>query len=444
MEISVIMPVYNAGKYLGEALGSILKQTYQDFEVICINDASADETMKILLQFHNADGRVRILENTEHSGAAVSRNRGMLEARGKYITFLDGDDIFEEEMLESAYKVIKRHNADIVMYEYMHVSSEHIYEKRSIPRSEQFIEKYCNMPFSIQEHEPIEFINWTDSPCNKLYRKDFIFSNRLEFQTLLSANDVYFVNMALLLAEKVIMLRDRRVMVYARDHYEPTRISYDRKPMCMYKAMEKLGKELIARGIFGDVFQYYFFRLFYALRAALIRSKNREDAEQFYCFLQDGGLNNLIGFSKEYYQEVDGYICNLLENFRKLDFSTGWYRQEHAIAYYLSRNVEKIVSLFRSFEDRGEKAAWWGVGVKGKACLNFLQQHGLRVAAVVDRDGNKIGEMINGYVIRKPEDILAEVQIVMVCTLTVYKDVSAELYDTEISVINIEDYCMDI
>ncbi len=85
------MPVYNAEKYLGETLQSLLKQTYKDFEILCINDASIDTTSEILKNFQCMDKRIRILENNEHSGAALSRNVGIREAKGKYITFWERD-----------------------------------------------------------------------------------------------------------------------------------------------------------------------------------------------------------------------------------------------------------------------------------------------------------------------------------------------------------------
>ena len=69
--ISVIMPLYNAAKYLKEALESVLKQTYRDFELVCINDCSTDDTLNILLEYKEKDKRIKILSNEIHSGAAV-------------------------------------------------------------------------------------------------------------------------------------------------------------------------------------------------------------------------------------------------------------------------------------------------------------------------------------------------------------------------------------
>lgn len=179
VDISVIMPVYNGQKYLGETLGNLLKQTYKNFEVLCINDASTDATLNIMKKFQKVDKRIRIFENYEHAGAAFSRNRGILEAAGEYITFLDGDDIFEEEMLD-----------------------------------------------------------------------------------------------------------DRRIMIYARNHSEVTRISYNRNPMCAYQAMLKLGRELVNRGLFAELCNHYYCLLFFSIRYALVNAKSTEKAKQFYDFWQ--------------------------------------------------------------------------------------------------------------------------------------------------------------
>lgn len=444
VNISVIMPVYNAEKYLREALQSLLKQTFRNFEIICVDDGSTDGSLNILREFQRSDSRIRILVNDGRCGAAASRNKGMCASEGKYITFLDGDDLFDEEMLALAYETIERLNVDIVMYEYIHIPSEHIHEKRNVLRSDWFVERYCRRPFSICEYDPIEFINWTGSPCNKLYRKEFIRSKKLEFQTLSSCNDVYFVNMALMLARKIIMLEDRRVMVYAREHHEPTRISSDRDPMCSYLAMVKIGEELTARGLFQDLFQYYYFRCFYMLRGGLVNARKEETAKRFYQFLKEEGIDNLAALCEDCYQKVERYVHNLLEDYKRVDFDIKWYQYENMIGFYLDRNSEHVISLLQSFENQGKKSALWGAGVKGRVFLSFLERHGLHIAAVADKNECKQGKAVNGYIVRKPEEILINVQVVIVCTFAVWQDVSEELSGTGIEVVNLEKYCIEV
>lgn len=414
INISIIMPLYNAEKYLDEALQSIQRQTYKDFELICIDDASTDATMDILRRVQSRDDRIRIFSNKERLGAAVSRNRGLHEAKGEYISFLDGDDIFEEEMLESAYRAAKKNDVDIVMFEYKHVQSKNIYEKQFIQHSDKFREKYCQTAFSVKQNKPFEYMRWSSAPCDKLYKKSFIDSNHLVFQDLSSCNDVYFVSMALLLSEKTIMLDDSRVMVYARDHDVPTRISYDRDPMCAYAAMDKLGRELLHRGMFNEVFQHYYCALFFTIQSALLKTKKEENARFFYDFLKNGGIARLVDLSPECYQKTDSYIQKLLHNFNELEFSTGWYKHESILSGYLNMNSETMTALFQDYFEPGMQIVVWGAGRNGKALLNFFAQHNIEADYVIDKDKNKHGTAMDGRLIKRPEEVLHNGQLVIV------------------------------
>ena len=150
MKISVIMPLYNAERYLEESLKSVLSQSLSDFELICINDGSTDNTLNILRTFQKEDNRIVVLENAQRQGAAYSRNKGIEAAKGKYLSFLDGDDIFEEEMLEAGYQAAFENAVDVVIYEYKHVLSEVIHQKERVNRRVEYKEKFCRKPFQIK------------------------------------------------------------------------------------------------------------------------------------------------------------------------------------------------------------------------------------------------------------------------------------------------------
>ena len=89
--VSVIIPVYNASMFISEAIGSILKQTFFDFELLIIDDASEDGTTQVLASF--TDPRIRIERNEQHIGNYASRNKGLRKACGKYVAVMDADDI---------------------------------------------------------------------------------------------------------------------------------------------------------------------------------------------------------------------------------------------------------------------------------------------------------------------------------------------------------------
>lgn len=431
------MPLFNAETYLEETLHSILAQTLQEFEIICINDASTDDTTDILHRFQKLDNRIRIINNTKRLGAAVSRNLGMHEAKGIYFAFLDGDDIFDKEMLELSYHEIVKHDADVVMFEYIHVSSEWIYEKKTVQRSRLFAEKYCREPFSIQDLDPIEFMNWSSSPCNKLFKKTFLVSKKLEFQTLSSANDTYFVTMALLLASKLIMLNDRRVMLYARDHNVSTRISYDRDPMCIYWAMKRLGDELIQRGLFDRFFQYFYCITFYNLRNAILKTKKSEGAKQFYEFLRKEGIDNFVRLSKECFQKTDIYIQKGMEKYKTLEFDSGWYRDEEILKLYLCKNGKRLLSFFQLCKSNNQQVIVWGVGKNGRILLDFLKTHNIWFVEVVDKDEKKQGTRINGYMIMKPDACLKREEVILATSLAIFSEVARASNGKDCKVIEI-------
>lgn len=105
--ITVIMPVYNGEKYLKEAVESILKQTYSDFMLLCIDDCSSDRSVDILQQFQ--DARIKVIKNEENRGIAYTRNRGLEMSETEYIAFLDDDDIALPYRLEHEIRYLDSH-----------------------------------------------------------------------------------------------------------------------------------------------------------------------------------------------------------------------------------------------------------------------------------------------------------------------------------------------
>ena len=113
VKVSVIVPVYNMEKYLGQCMDSIIGQTLKDIEVFCINDGSVDSSLEILKQYQQEDGRVTIL-NQENQGVAKARNTGIRQAKGKYVIFMDPDDWYPSEgILEMLYQAAEQHQVSI-------------------------------------------------------------------------------------------------------------------------------------------------------------------------------------------------------------------------------------------------------------------------------------------------------------------------------------------
>lgn len=442
VKISVIMPLYNAANYLEECLESVLRQTFTEFELICIDDASTDATAEILRRYQKKDSRIAILTNNKRSGAAYSRNRGMKDAGGQYLAFLDGDDIFDENMYSAAYQSAIEHSADIVMYEYRHVPSDLVKNKQKVFHSEQYRKRYCRQTFSVVDHEPSECLNWGLSPCNKLYRREFVENYQLNFQNLPSSNDVYFVCMALMLSKRNILLDDVRVMVYARDHEEPTRISSDRDPKCAYQAFLQIEEELIKRGVFAELYACFYYRFFNAMKSALQKCSTIEKEKDFYQFLRKEGIDRICSMSGEYYDKLDAFIRNAVEQFKTQDFTSGWYTKETGLMLQLSsgHNADAVTGLFRKYQESHKKVGIWGVGANGISLLQFCREHGLQVDMVIDGSQDKQGRTVEGYQIMAPEDINGQLQVVVVSARHICESVAERVSKWNIEVVDLNQF----
>lgn len=114
MQISIIMPAYNAEKTIGTAIKSVIRQTFKDWELLVINDQSTDKTKQEILFWAEQDERIFYIENSYNMGVAQTRNRGIAQAKGKWIAFLDSDDLWEPDKLTEQIKWIKKYKAKLV------------------------------------------------------------------------------------------------------------------------------------------------------------------------------------------------------------------------------------------------------------------------------------------------------------------------------------------
>lgn len=116
--VSIIMPSWNTGRFIAESIESVIRQTYQNWELIIVDDCSTDNTDEVVGEFH--DERIKYLKNDKNSGAALTRNRAIQEANGEWIAFLDSDDIWAPKKLEKQISFMKSNG---------YVFSYHNYEK---------------------------------------------------------------------------------------------------------------------------------------------------------------------------------------------------------------------------------------------------------------------------------------------------------------------------
>jgi glycosyltransferase involved in cell wall biosynthesis len=117
-KVSIITPVYNSAKYIGECINSVLAQSYGNFEMILVDDGSTDNSEEIIKEFQKSDDRLILIRLKENSGPAIARNTGIKKASGRYMTFLDGDDVWFPNMLEKSINTLKERNCSFVFSSY--------------------------------------------------------------------------------------------------------------------------------------------------------------------------------------------------------------------------------------------------------------------------------------------------------------------------------------
>ena len=167
-KVSVIIPIYNVEKYLDKCLDSIVNQTYENIEIICINDGSTDGSQKIVNKYKKKYKNIISLEK-ENGGQATARNMGLTIATGEYVTFVDSDDYIDKKLYETIAPKMKK-GYDLILFDY-----EIVYSNRRE-------RKYCLNPIDKDNVTPSEYLlSQIVSPCNKIYKKAYLDKMNFKF-----------------------------------------------------------------------------------------------------------------------------------------------------------------------------------------------------------------------------------------------------------------------
>ena len=173
VKISVVLPVYNVANYLRKCLDSLVNQTFEDFEVICVNDGSTDLSLGILEGYALSDSRFKIISQ-ENKGLSGARNTGIQHVQGKYVLFVDSDDWLEENALEELYNHVKGFDSDITMFKFRYYNEDtNEFSENQNSKLEIIPESLTTSNFNYNDVLDILF-KISHAPFNKLYKKSFL------------------------------------------------------------------------------------------------------------------------------------------------------------------------------------------------------------------------------------------------------------------------------
>lgn len=216
--VSVIVPVYNTEEFLQKCLDSLTNQTLEDIEIICVNDGSTDNSLKILEDNAIKDDRIKII-NQKNKKQGAARNAGMQVATGEYIGFVDSDDYVDLNYFERLYRNASSRDSDIALATNVRIGKN----KFKLRLNLQTVEKYTKLQDKLDVcHQ------WkNECPTNKIYRKSYLDANNIQWPEGIYCEDKLFTIEAVYFANAVVTVPD--VYYYYFDNPKSTVNYYARK-----------------------------------------------------------------------------------------------------------------------------------------------------------------------------------------------------------------------
>lgn len=295
VQVSVIVPIYNAENFIEECAKSILGQTFKNLELILVDDGSKDNSLQICQRIANEDSRVKVFTK-ENGGTSSAKNFGIENAQGEYIAFCDADDTIDAEYIENLYQGVALYDADVCVgnVSFVSVRNDEIISRRTV--------KMVSGKFSMKEfmsYYPQYMPNAViGAPWNKLYKRSIILENGFRFNTKIKNNEDTHFNYAFLAKCKT---------VYSSE-------------MPYYNYINRLNVASASKGFIPNIFDIYtltYNKALDFLKATDTYSQNIQFQNQYYIGLVIGAINGIVNGKndltvQEKIEQIEN-ICNTKE-----------------------------------------------------------------------------------------------------------------------------------
>lgn len=305
-EISVIVPVYNAEPYLEKCLKSLLLQTYENLEIICVNDGSTDNSAKILEKYAALDRRIVVIEK-ENGGAASARNRGLEAATGDYVSFVDADDWVNLTLFETFAASCRKVPVDVWIFNLGICFKKNM---KTLTKNSIKLEDWdgwespdsvltfdnCNNPFYSGM-----------SVCNKIYSLDFLRAHNLRFYEGIIFEDTLF-NIKTLLIAKSLKINPEVFYWYNQANVSSVTKSYDEKVFDAFIVIDEI-KKCLQQQKLTEIYKYAFFQYKYDSLATLYKQTKRKWLKKFYNKMKDYCI------IPSEFNSLDKNLCKHLKNY---------------------------------------------------------------------------------------------------------------------------------
>ena len=322
-KISIIIPIYNSQDYLGQCLDSLLSQTYKNLEIICVDDGSKDNALKILEHYKKLDGRILVLAQ-ENQGQSFARNKGVEISTGEWITFLDSDDWVGLECYEEFCKALNQKDFDIFMFNGASFTKDEnnpndlqlrdffTAENWNKPSGELCTFKDCKNPFE-----------GNLSVYNKIYKTEFIKNHNLKFVNFsIMEDELYWIEA--FCASTGVYLCDK-IFYFYRQHSGSTLHNLDINIFDIFKVFDKI-KQVLINYNYYDMAKY-----------ALLQHKFRQFAYFFFTIpenLREDFFNN----AKANLRQENDFDINIIKRLRDFPLYFG----------FVNMNMQEFYDNFKS------------------------------------------------------------------------------------------------
>ena len=310
--VSVIIPIYNAERYILRCVNSVIKQSYRNIEIILINDGSTDNSQELCNSLLNCDRRIRVI-NKENGGVHTARNEGIKIAHGEYITFIDSDDWINEDYILELIKNMEEKKADLIICNYQDVYIKG--NKEKYIANDNGEDRYISICNSVDK---IFFTNGLINPCwGKLYKKQIIKKYNLSFKSLKLSEDTLF-NLEYLGYCKNIFINSKSLYFYV--HYENNNNLTNRVYVNIFKDYLQVHKQYLE---FIDIYNN--------------GEKIRDTVNQTMYFQYYSALVKILNANSIKYNEKKRILDLALEN--KLIIDTFYVKQQSKIMNIINKLI---------------------------------------------------------------------------------------------------------
>lgn len=411
IKVSIIVPCYNASKYLRESLDSIKKQKHSNIEVICVDDGSSDESVEII---RNEYPEFNLIQK-EHSNAGDARNEGIALASGKYLLFLDADDIFDENLVSTMVNKIEKENADICICSCRGLDNVTGEIRNDIEKLKvSYVEGL--KAFKPEEIASYLFQITPGWPWDRIFSRKLIAESGIRFQSIALTNDAFFVNMISTFANKITYV-DECLVTHRMNVSTSIEGRADSNWKCSFEMFYAEKKYLDEHEIYNLYEETFVNQVINYSNWAIERLVNTTDYEEYYEMLQRLLKEiNFTNLSEDFF-----HIPKLSERMLRVAGLSAWNFIKSEVANFsaereeLLKNINNLFLINRRITNdcdalndivnskhwklsgagipKGSRLVVYGFGDIGKDITEQLYYDSrFELIAVADKNGNICGE----------------------------------------------------